>query len=108
MRNYLQPGDVLSLIAPSDVKSGSIVTIGALTGVAAADAAKDGIVEVALTGVFELPKAAAAVAAGDLAFWDGAKVVATGGDGDLLIGAVVAAAGADAATCRVRLNGVTS
>ena len=104
MKNFVQPGDVVTLIAPADVKSGAVVTVGAFTGIAATDAAKDSEVEVALVGVFELPKAAA-VAQGDLAYWDGSKVVA---EGDLLLGAVIAAAGVDAATCRVRLNGVTS
>ena len=87
MKNFIQPGDVVSLVTPSDVKSWSIVTVGALTG------------------VFELPKRAGAVVAGDLAYWADGKVVA---EGELLLGAIVAAAGADSATCRVRLSGITS
>jgi predicted RecA/RadA family phage recombinase len=104
MKNFVQPGDVITLIAPANVKSGEVVSVGAFVGIAAYDAAKDSEIEVALTGVYELPKAAAAVTQGDLAYWDGSKVVA---DGEVLLGAAIAPAGPDAATCRVRLNGVT-
>jgi predicted RecA/RadA family phage recombinase len=105
MKNYIQPGDVIPLIAASDVKSGDVVTVGGFTGIAATDAISGAEVEVALTGVFELPKAAAAIAQGALAYWSSGKVAASG---TILLGAVVAAAGADSATCRVRLNGVVS
>jgi predicted RecA/RadA family phage recombinase len=103
-RNFVQPGDVITLTAPADVKGGEIVTVGALTGVAAYDAKAGAEVEVALTGVFELP-CSEALAQGALAYWADGKVAA---EGDLLIGAVIAAAGSGAATCRVRLNAVTT
>jgi predicted RecA/RadA family phage recombinase len=104
-RNFVQPGDVLTLTAPRNVKSGEIVSVGAFTGVAAFDAAQGQEVEVALGGVFELPKGPEALAQGALVFWDGTHVV---GEGELLLGAVIAAAGASASTARVRLNGVTT
>jgi hypothetical protein len=63
-------------------------------------------VEVALTGVFELPKAAAAVTQGARAYWDGSKVIASGGVSDVLLGAVVATARADSATCQIEWRDV--
>lgn len=104
-RNFVQPGDVITLTAPVAVKSGGVVHVGALIGVAAYDAPEGAEVETALTGVYELPKGAEALPQGGLAFWDGEKVV---GEGDLMLGAVVAASHADTTTVRVRLNGVTS
>jgi predicted RecA/RadA family phage recombinase len=104
-RNFVQPGDVITLTAPSAVRSGGVVNVGAFIGVAAFDAAQGQEVEVSLVGVFELPKAPGALAQGGLVFWDGTYVV---GEGELLIGAVVAGAGAAATVARVRLNGVTT
>jgi predicted RecA/RadA family phage recombinase len=104
-RNFVQPGDVITLTAPSAVRSGGVVNVGAFVGVAAFDAAQGQEVEVSLVGVFELPKASGALAQGALVFWDGTHVV---GEGELLIGAVVDGAGAAATVARVRLNGVTT
>ena len=105
-KNFVQPGDVITLTAPSAVRSGGVVNVGAFVGVAAFDAAQGQEVEVSLVGVFELPKApGGSLAQGALVFWDGAHVV---GEGELLIGAVVDGAGAAATVARVRLNGVTT
>jgi predicted RecA/RadA family phage recombinase len=109
-RNFIQPADVISLIAPAAVKSGGVVHVGALIGVAAFDAAAGEEVEVALTGAFELPKVAGPLAQGALAFWDGSAVVAEEGEDDPLplLGTVIVAAGASASTARIRLNGVST
>ena len=69
-RNFVQPGDVITLTAPVAVKSGGVVHVGALIGVAAYDAPEGAEVETALTGVFELPKGKAALEQGALAYWD--------------------------------------
>lgn len=111
MKNFVQPGDVLTLVAPADCKSGDVITVGAFTGVATYDAKAGQEIETAIVGVFELAKAAGALEPGALVYWDAGAKKATGsaGEGDaLLIGAAVSAAGADAATCRVRLNGITT
>jgi predicted RecA/RadA family phage recombinase len=106
MRNYVQPGETITLITPAGIRSGDVVQVGALIGVAAYDAPEGAEVEVSLVGVYDLPKGNAALEQGALAFWDaGSKTVAGSG---VLLGAVILPAGADAATCRVRLNGVTS
>ena len=66
--------------------------------------------ETALAGVYELPKAAGPLAQGPLAFWDGSAVVAEEGEDDPLplLGTVIVAAGANAPTARIRLNGVST
>jgi predicted RecA/RadA family phage recombinase len=109
-RNFVQPGDVITLTAPSAVRSGGVVHVGALIGVAAHDAPQGAEVETAMTGVFELPKAAGPLAQGALAFWDGSAVVAEEGEDDPLplLGTVIVAAGASASTARIRLNGVST
>ena len=79
MRNFIQPGETITLVAPAEVKSGDVVVVGGLAGVAATDAAEGAEVETQLVGVFELPKGADVLAAGALVCWDGAKVVAAAG-----------------------------
>lgn len=71
-QNYIQPGNVIPVVAPSGgyvteqvVKSGSIV------GIALGKAAEGSICEVALEGVWQVTKATgAAWAPGDKLYWD--------------------------------------
>lgn len=108
MRNFVQPGDVLTLTAPSGgVVSGSGYKIGNIFAVAAADAAQTEEFEGQVTGTFDLPKTSAqAWTEGALVYWDEtpgeATTVATG---NLLIGIAAAIAANPSATGRVRLNG---
>lgn len=108
MRNYVQPGDTVTFTAPAGgLASGAGALIGALFGVAAADAAAGTDVELVTRGVFDLPKAAGIdFAAGDKAYWDNtAKAVTDDDEGNTLIGVAVRATAIPAATVRVRLNG---
>lgn len=59
MKNYIQPGKTITVPAPADVKSGDLVVVGDLFGVAEFSAAVGDPVEIATEGVFELPKVAA-------------------------------------------------
>jgi predicted RecA/RadA family phage recombinase len=79
MRNYVQIGDTITVTVTDDagVKSGDVVALGSLAGVAYADAAKDAPVEVRLEGVFELPKPAGAIAAGAKVYYNPTDKVAT-------------------------------
>jgi predicted RecA/RadA family phage recombinase len=110
MRNYVQPGNTVTLTAPTGgVASGDGVLVGTLFGVAAYDAAAGGEVEVELVGVFELAKASGAISEGQKTYWDATnKVVTTTATGNTLVGAAVRAAASGATTARVRLNGVTT
>ncbi|OHV26602.1 DUF2190 family protein [Rhizobium sp. RMa-01] len=111
MKNYVQRGDVVTATAPAGgVSSGDGVLISSLFGVAATTVDAGSEVELATTGVFDLPKASGAVTFGAPLYWDAAaeKVTAvastTAGD-NTLIGVAIAAAGVNASTVRVRLNG---
>lgn len=109
MRNYVQSGNIVTLAAPAGgVKSGGGVLVGALFGVAAYDADEGVEVETQLVGVFDMPKATGAVAAGAKLYWDStAKNLTTTASGNKLVGAALLAAGSGEATVRVRLDGTT-
>lgn len=107
MKNFVQAGNTIPVTAPSGgVLSGAPVRSGSFFGVASGDAAAGSAVEIALTGVFDLPKKSGdVVTLGALLYWDGTKVTITSST-NVLIGAATAAAGSSDATVRVRLNGV--
>lgn len=109
MKNFVQPGNTVTMPAPSGgVLSGQGLLVGTLFGVAAYDAAEAAEVEMDLVGVFDLPKAAGAITQGAPIYWDDtAKNVTATATGNDLIGAAILAADAGAATARVRLNGVS-
>ena len=104
-RSYVQPGGTLTLAAPTNVKSGDIVVVGALAGVAAFDALQGVEVEVITEGVFTLPKATPLVLAqGAAAYWDAvAKKITNVATANLLLGVVTETAGTDATTVNVKL-----
>lgn len=112
MKNFQQPGDVMTTTAPADAASGAVVKIGALLGVAAHPALSGAPLEVCLRGVHRLPKTAgAAIAQGAALRWDvsaGAFVAGGSADSGDVTGAAVAfeaAASADT-TIAVLLPGV--
>lgn len=113
MKNFIQPGNTITLTAPAIVAGGGVVVVGSIFGVASGDAAVGADVEVALTGVFELPKVTTdAVAAGDKLYWDSAagKLTKTAGTGSKPLAgyAIVAAAnGESTVRCRVQQTGAT-
>src|SRR4051812_29948107 len=91
VKNYITEGNVVTLPAPAPgVKSGDVVVVGVLIGIAAYDAVQDAPVETKLSGVFELPKAAEALHPGDPGYWTGSTVTKTPGTNTLL-GAVTEA-----------------
>ena len=109
MKNYVQPGNTITLTAPYAVASGDGLLVGSIFGVASGTAALGETVEAALTGVYDLKKVASqAWAAGDKVHWDNtAKEATKTTTSNTLIGvAVVAVAGGAGDTIgRVRLNG---
>jgi predicted RecA/RadA family phage recombinase len=71
MRNFVQPGESLTLSAPNAVTSGQGVLVGAIFGIAAYDAAQSATVEVQTEGVFDISKEPSlAITAGARVFWD--------------------------------------
>ena len=110
MKNFIKPGNTLTLTAPAGgCKSGDFIIVGATAGVAAFDAVAGADIEVTLTGVFELPKATGALNEGAAVSWDNtAHNAVTPGTGKFPIGVVARAAASADTTVRVRLNGVAT
>ena len=111
MKNFVQNGSTIPVTAPAGgVASGDGMLLGSLFGVASEDAAAGVTVEMATTGVYDLPKVSGlAVTAGALIYWDQSDAAATPASASdaVLIGAAIEAAGGSAATVRTRLNGVS-
>lgn len=108
MKNFIQHGDMVTIIATAVIASGELVRANSLIGVAAADAAIDDEVELKTTGVFDLPKTSAqAWAVGNPIYMIAASGLLTNvpGIGNYLVGVATAIAANPSATGRVRLNG---
>lgn len=106
MKNFIQPGDMITVPAPAAVASGDGVLVGSLFGVAANAAASGDDVEIKTTGVFDLAKTAAqAWTVGAPIYWATAtKVATTLATDNTLIGVAVAAAANPSASGFVRLG----
>lgn len=112
MRNFVQPGDSISLTAPYNVNSGDALLVGAIFAVAMAAAAvgekvncrtKNGEI-IDLTAV-----AADTIDEGQKVYWDNAaRKITEVATNNTLVGAAAVAKGAGVAVCRVRLNGTVS
>lgn len=109
MKNYVQPGNTVTLTAPYDVASGAGLLVGSLFGVASAAALSGAAVEAAIVGVFDLNKLGTdTIDPGQKVYWDNTnKRVTETASGNSLIGAALATAGNGATTVRVRLNGIS-
>lgn len=109
MKNFVQHGDTLTVVAPTAVGSGEGVLVGSIFGVAVTAAASGVDVPIKTTGVFDLAKTGSQEwSAGDLVYWDNAnKRCTTVATGNALIGVAVAPVpdGAGDTIGRVRLNG---
>jgi predicted RecA/RadA family phage recombinase len=105
MKNFIQPGDTLTVPAPSGgVVSGALVIIGSLIGVAGSTAAAGVDVAVKTTGVFELPKVSAqAWTVGAPIYWEDGAATTTATD-NTLIGYATEAAVNPSAIGRVRIG----
>lgn len=113
MRNFVQPGDVLDLVAPAGgVVSGQGFIVGEIFAVATVDADAGDICPSQVTGVIELAKAPSqAWAIGDAVYWDAgndrASTVATVGPKIGVVTEAVAGGAGDTAG-RVRLDAVAN
>ena len=109
MKNYVQPGNTITLTAPYAAASGDGLLVGSIFGVAVGDAAIGEPVETALVGVYDLKKVASqAWSVGAKVYWDDtAKESTTVATANTLVGVAVeaVAGGAGDTIGRVRLNG---
>ncbi|HCB75393.1 MAG TPA: hypothetical protein DEP91_04350 [Sphingomonas bacterium] len=106
-RNFVQPGGTVTLIAPYAVASGGLVKVGAMVGVALADAAQNAPVETRREGVFDVAKAAgeAWVQGAKLYHDDANKRLTTTAAGNTLVGAAMQAQAAGDVIGRAILTG---
>lgn len=107
MKNFIQPGNTLTLPAPYDVLGGAGFQVGALFAIASTDALAGTLVEGVTDGVFMLPKTGAqAWAIGARIYWDDAtkRCDTDTAKGDL-IGVATAVAANPSSAGYVRLNG---
>jgi predicted RecA/RadA family phage recombinase len=105
-RNFVQPGETLTLTAPRALTSGDGFMVGAIVAVALATAAIGKPVEARRVGVWDLTKAAgAAWTPGQKLYWDNTafNVTTTVGT-NTQIGVATAAAASGDATARVKLG----
>ena len=111
MKNFIQNGAMITVPAPAGGSaSGQGMIVGGLFGIAATTAQEGTSLEIATTGVYDLPKAPATVfALGDRVAWDDtAKVIAPPATGLYPVGVAVIAAGNGATTVRIRLDGTST
>lgn len=107
MRNYIQPGDTVTLTAPANLESGEAFAVGGIFGVAAFAADSGDPVEAKRTGIFELPKTTGeAWTAGQRLYWNaGTKKLTTNEGTNLFVGAAAEDAIDAATTGRALLAG---
>lgn len=105
MRNFIQPGKVLTVVAMTTVVSGSLIVAGKVFGIAATSAPAGAEFELKTGGVYELPKVATDVwAFGDEIFADANGIATKEATGNTKIGVAVEAVAAGTGLGRVRLN----
>ena len=107
---FVQTGNAIDYTPDGDVSAGDVVVQNDLVGVAKLDIKADALGALAVTGVFDFPKATgvdSGIDAGLEVYWDEADQEAKTDDeagANKLIGKTVAAAGDDDETVRVRLS----
>ena len=108
MKNFVQPGENLTLVAPYARLSGEGALIGSIFGVASVDVGNGAEAVFVTEGVFDLPKATGAITQGQKVYWDNtARNVTTTANANTAIGAATMAASSNAATVSVKLNGTS-
>jgi predicted RecA/RadA family phage recombinase len=110
MKNFIQPGESLTIPAPADTLSGAGVSAGVLFGVAQHDALSGDDLSIATVGVFDLPKTSAQAwtVGAAIYFIPTTKLCTTATtSGNLLIGTAAAVAANPSAAGTVRLNGAS-
>lgn len=110
MRTFIQPGDIIDLVAPAGgFTSGVITRVGAIVGVPQCTVAAGSTGAVKVTGVFELAKVSAqAWTQGQLIYLPaaGGALTNVSAAGVFLVGVATEPAANPSAVGRLRLNGV--
>lgn len=108
MKNYIQKGGTVSVVAPYAVTGGQGVLVGALFGIAAHAAAQGAPVEILRKDVFDVSAVTADTAAqGAKIYWDNtARKLTTTATNNTLVGCVTEAKANGDTVARVLLDGV--
>lgn len=78
MKNYVNSGEIVTIIAPRDVLSGELLVVGELVGFAQSDAAEGSLVALVAEGVYTVGVTAdAAISVGDPIYKNGDDLTAT-------------------------------
>lgn len=108
MATFIHSGNSIDYTPSSDVAAGDVVVQGELVGVAKMSIAAGMLGSLAVTGVFDFPKATGtgtAITAGELCYWDASNQQATTtAEGNKLIGKCVKAAADADTTVRIRMS----
>ena len=106
MRNYIQAGDTLTLVAPYAVAAGDGALVGAIFGVALSAVANGDSGEFMRCGVFDLTALSTATGSqGAKAYWDNSnKRIDTDSTVGMLVGTLATAKTNGQTTARVLLN----
>ena len=108
MATFIHDGNSIDYTPGSAVTAGAVVVQGELVGVAKVDIPASTLGALAVTGVFDFPKATGAgtaIAAGANCYWNaGAQQATTTATGNKLIGKSVRAAADADATVRIRMS----
>ena len=104
MKNFHSKGDTLTLTPAADGKSGDVVIIGAMAGVALSDHTSGTPTPIRLEGVVEVPKAAGAIAEGVKLYATPAGLATTSEGGNTPLGHAASAALGDGATVLCKLG----
>jgi len=108
MKNFIQPGNVVTLVAPYNLTSGQGVLVGAIFGIAANDALQGTSVEAVRDGVFVLGAVTAdTLVTGDKVYWDNtARRITKTATNNVLVGAAAAPKSGTETSATVLLDGV--
>jgi predicted RecA/RadA family phage recombinase len=110
MKTYVQPGKTVTLEADDDYDSGDVIVINDIIGICSTSVETGDDVEVALVGVFDLPKddsTGSSIDQGERVYWNATdSVVETDSTAaNTLLGVATEDAADGDTTVRVRLNG---
>ncbi|WP_457425665.1 DUF2190 family protein [Roseateles sp. P5_E7] len=106
MKNFVQPGNTITLTAPYDVASGAGLLVGTVFGIATNAALSGADVETTLEGVYDVTALGTDVPAqGAALYWDNTnKRLTTTAGGNTKVGVAVKAKLNGELTARIRLN----
>ncbi|RZL33762.1 MAG: DUF2190 family protein [Rubrivivax sp.] len=106
MKNFVQPGNTITLVAPYDVASGAGLLVGLIFGLATNAALSGADIETVLEGVFDVTALSTDVPAqGAALYWDNTnKRLTTTAGGNTKVGVAVKAKLNGELTARIRLN----